>query len=115
MEELYTVTRRGFSLSARLIPVGADLCVIVTGGASHIGGASLAQPGQPAQSLCRPSHRDDVVSARFAQVLSARFGTNVAVLCGIHYDNAAAEDIQQLLELSWELLEKLCKKGGGST
>lgn len=117
-----TVTRDGFSLSAQTGQVGDDLCVLVTGGKAHIGSVSMAMPypekessgtGHAAAStFCRPGHRDDVVSDRFAKTLAARLQQNVTVLCGIHYDNAGPQDIGTLLALADELLEILCAGHG---
>lgn len=119
----YTVTKKNFSLMAQVIPVGQDLCVIVTGGTAHIGSISTAIPypnldtssshRSILSTFCMAGHKDNQISAHFSATLAERLGKNVTVLCGIHYDNASPQDIQMLLSLSTELLDVLCGEKGG--
>lgn len=113
----YTAEREGFTLAARTVPMGRDLCVLVSGGAAHIGSISAATPrpslagpaavSATASTFCYPGHKDGKIGERFAEVLSARLEKKVAVICGIHYDGLTAEGIAAITALAQELLERV--------
>lgn len=112
----YQVSRDSITLTAQAIPVGKDLCVLVTGGAAHIGSVSMATPrpslrdpavmSATASTFCYPGHKDDRVGNLFAERLSATLGKKVVAVCGIHYDYLTAAQIEMVMALSAELLEQ---------
>ena len=113
----YISERAGFSLKAQTFSLGSDLCVVVTGGAAHLGSVSIATPrpslADPAvtsatvSTFCYPGHKDDKIGNLFAETLSARLVKKVTVLCGIHYDNATGAQIAEIVEKTNEMLQKL--------
>jgi hypothetical protein len=83
--------------------------VLLTGGCrTHVGAVSVACPGGEVETLQRPTHRDGVVSSRWAGVLCQRLDAPVTVACGIHYDGVDRGDIAQIVAACDRLLEALC-------
>ena len=103
--------------SRKVLPVGQDLCVLVTGGAAHIGSISAATPrpsladpdkiSATASTFCYPGHKDSQVGNLFAETLSARLNQKVVALCGIHYDNITPDGIAAVLSLAKTLLNQI--------
>lgn len=86
---------------------GADLAVRLYGGVRpHIGSVVLAVPRPSLQDpsrmsatasvLNRPGHQDEWPARRLAESFASRLQTNVAVFCGIHYDNLDGEQIREV-------------------
>lgn len=86
---------------------GGDLAVQLYGGSRpHIGSVVLAVPRPSLQDasrtsatssvLNRPAHLDEGPARHLAESLASRLGTNVAVLCGIHYDRLGDDQIREV-------------------
>ncbi len=97
---------------------GADLAIRLYGGSrAHIGSVvfavvrpSLRDPditSSTASVLNRPGHRDEWPARRIAEDFSSRLKTNVAVLCGIHYDGLDREQIEDVNRLCGSLARKV--------
>lgn len=118
----YQVNRDAIALTAQTLPVGKDLCVLVTGGVAHIGSVSAATPrpslrdpavmSATASTFCYPGHKDDRVGNLFAERLSAALGKKVVTLCGIHYDSLTPAQIEIVMVLASELLEDILRGEG---
>lgn len=99
-----------FSLTARVIPMGKDFCVTVTGGLVHVGCAAMAVPHpgltDPAQTSATVSvlnaagHRDGALAQRISKRLSASLGCTVAVVCGVHFDGLGQMEIARITKLA---------------
>jgi len=108
----------GRRLSARAHFAGEDLCVLLTGGDSpHVGSVSLGiarkslkgdgSGSATISTLNVTGHKDDVLGNMFARRLAAILGKTVCVACGVHCDNATAEDLKRIMRDARVLLEKL--------
>lgn len=104
----------GFPITVTATPAGADWNVIILGGcAPHVGSVSLAEYCDGAvtlRTLLRATHKDQIVGDRFAQVLAEQSKSTVCVSCGIHYDNANPQQLQQIVAATEELLITLCEQ-----
>lgn len=98
--------------------MGADLCVAVSGGdREHIGAVALAQPhpGETdpgkreanASVIAVAGHREDDLARRVASRLASRFGCTVSVACGIHVDRILPNELEDALELVYQLTDEL--------
>ena len=99
-----------FALRMAIEDMGRDLNVSLCGGDSpHIGAVALAVP-RP--SLRHPDltsasvsvvtvtgHKEDDLARSVGRALASTLGRTVAVSCGIHLDNAAEREIDQVLQL----------------
>lgn len=114
----------GVTLTAEVIPMGEDLCVVITGGdRPHVGCVTLAVPHPGISDPSLPSatvstlnlraHRDDLLAGPIAKSLSAVLGRPVAVVCGVHFEcfspELAAKVKQAEKELSREILKQLSR------
>ena len=86
------------------IMIGEDLLVVLSGEGQHIGGCSIAESyrskGSEAanvSSISRKGHQDIEMTRLIAQKVSKRSGLVVAVVGGIHIDNASNTEIDQIL------------------
>ena len=117
MEITVECTRDRFTLAARVIGIGDDLLVVVSGGRAHIGAVALAQPAQShlylekvyASTSVLPvmGHQEDVVVQKVAHHLCKAFTTNVVVLAGIHWDDLAPAEIACVLDVVDDLRGKI--------
>jgi len=93
---------------AQVSELGSDLMVYIGGGEEpHLGAVALGspEPARPgyAESTATVSvisvygHRDDEVARYAAKMLSAALGCQVAVVAGIHIDNASPEELAILM------------------
>lgn len=94
-------------LTARLQPVDGGMRVEIYGGTRpHIGAVSIAGPDGKVSTTQFPTHRDGVVSARWAGALAEAGYRPAVVLAGIHYDNLDRAGINQVTEAAERLLEQ---------
>ena len=104
----------GFPITVTATPAGSDRNVVILGGcAPHIGSVSLAEYHDGVvtlRTLLRDTHKDQIVGDRFARVLAKRSKCAVCVSCGIHYDNADQQQLQQIVAATEELLAALCER-----
>ena len=103
----------GRQIACRWIPLDDGLQLLLTGGdRSHIGAVSTAEPDGTVQTQTFPGHRDQELSAPWARTLAQRLGCRVCVICGIHYDDLAREDLQTVLAAADALLEAILQRLG---
>ena len=101
----------GAELFCTATPLDEGLHVLLTGGhKSHIGAISTAGPGEPAHTKGFPGHKDQYISAPWAERLADRRKQRVCVVCGIHYDDATKEQIGEILHVTEEMLEELLSR-----
>lgn len=104
----------GYPITVTAAPAGADWNVTVLGGcAPHVGSVSLAEYCEGAvtlRTLLRETHKDQIVGDKFARALAEQAKCTVCVSCGIHYDNANPQQLQQIVAATEELLIKLCEQ-----
>lgn len=111
------------TLTAQLLPMGEDWCLVVTGGdRPHLGCAAVAvphpgisdpsMPSATVSTLNLPGHRDDHLANRIAKTLSAGLGRSVAVLCGVHFDSFSPEMISDGERAADELCRLVLERGG---
>jgi len=105
-------------LRLQFIRMGADACLILTGGdRPHLGAAAVAQsreslavPGKPSSTVSNITllgHKDDVLAREIARRFSEATATNVVVCCGIHLDSISTEEIEEILAISSDILEEM--------
>ncbi len=107
----------GKTITVMLNFVGRDLNVVIAGGdKEHIGSVSIAVPresltgdGKSAtvSTFVYTGHKDDVVGNEFAKCLCTRLQCRVVVCCGIHYDGAEKDELQEVVRVSKILLEQV--------
>lgn len=108
-------TLYGKQICAEVTLLDAGLHVLLTGGeCTHIGAAALAQGGELLACPSFPGHREQVVCERWAREISRIMEGCVTVCGGIHYDNAAPQQIESILhiceELLWALIARLSRR-----
>lgn len=106
-----------FEVSARIVPVGVDLLVVLTGGRAHIGAVAIAQPrpsisdatkiGATSSVFTRVGHKEDVVAKAMSEDLSKALNTVATVVAGLHWDNMKPEDIGMVVEMCGAVTKKI--------
>lgn len=81
--------------------------LLIGGTRTHVGAVSTGLPGQKPVTEVLPGHKEHYISEHWAKTLADVLGEPACVVCGIHYDDATGEEIQQILALTQELLSKL--------
>jgi hypothetical protein len=100
----------GFEIMACVTKLDDGLNVLVTGGSkTHIGAISYAAPGESPKTIALPGHKDHVISEHWALALANAFDCPAAVECGVHYENASKEQIEEIVLSCEGLLEEIRK------
>ena len=82
--------------------------VLLYGGhSSHVGSVSTASPTSAVRTLTVPGHKEFVISEKWASILAAASQADVCICCGIHYDQAGAEDISSITRATDDMLDEL--------
>ena len=88
--------------------VGKDLLVTLGGGErTHIGGVVVCEPGKEAHVVRLGNHYDVFVLQPMAEKLCGRYSCTVVCTGGIHIDDATKEEIEEIKENCWKLLEQM--------
>lgn len=110
MPEMRKQTSRGeLVLEQRII--GEDLVISLTGGKGHIGAVAVGYydriPGHASSSVITlPSHRDDAIALDAARRISSVTHSTTVFTAGIHFENITAEEIEEVLSASDELINE---------
>ncbi len=106
----------------RVLPLGKDLCVALSGGdKEHIGAVALAEPRPSLQDrgttsatvsvLAVTGHKEDEVAREVARNMAAALKVRVSVACGIHVEHADQEEIDEIIQavraLTLEMIQAL--------
>ena len=109
--------KRKFTIFAEIKDIGRDLLIILTGGDCHIGAVSTAQ-------LCRGinntekltssvstltfyGHQDNEVTKIISKTVSRSISRNVVTVGGMHWDRLSPEELNEILLLVNELIDKI--------
>jgi gallate decarboxylase subunit D len=105
------LTRNAGSADLRIeaTRLGRDLLITLVGGDAHVGAVALAGPNQRADVsvLSVPKHRDEVIAKEAALRISKEFNCNCVVIVGIHVSNASADQINEIIDASFWLVDEL--------
>ena len=108
---VFTVSagRGRFRLTALVAAAGNDLVVSIIGGdRPHVGAVAAAyctpaawnekRPAVSASVITLPGHREDEIARIAALKLAKRFGVNVAVSAGMHWNVISGQGIAAVLK-----------------
>jgi len=110
-----------YDLSASVRFIGQDVLVAIWGGEKpHIGAVAVALPrpslkdpdvtSASASVICLVGHKEDELAKAAAEILAAALNTQVVVTAGIHWDDLDAQGIQQIIQNSNVLVDKILEK-----
>lgn len=104
----------GFPIRVEIRKLDEGWDVGIFGGCkTHVGAVTLIEPDGTVQSLERTGHKDGLVSSHWAVELATYLNAPVCVHCGIHYDNATAEQVQAIVAACNELLNAVILQMAG--
>lgn len=101
-----------------LIPMGKDLCVVISGGeVPHLGAvaisqsrASLDDPKKLSAStsvFALVGHKEDELARMVAHTITKNLGKNAVVCCGIHLDQITMQEIEETKKLVEKVTERI--------
>jgi hypothetical protein len=100
-------------LNLKAVPMGSDLCVVITGGDTpHLGAVTVVSASKEPVTEAFDEHKDDAVTKLAAEILRREFAGSFAVCCGIHLDNIEKQEIADILEMSEQMVRELCRRLG---
>jgi hypothetical protein len=98
-------------LSLKAVPMGPDLCVIITGGDTpHLGALTVVPESKEPVTVAFDEHKDDHVTKLAARILRREFSGNFVICCGIHLDHIEKREIADVLKMSEEMVCELCRR-----
>lgn len=107
----FTAKRGRIAITLRLLHMGSDAQVLISGGRAHLGAVALAFPSADGarlreQSIRLSGHREDNLAARAARRMAAVLGCAVCVSAGIYYEHITREEIALAENLAADLTER---------
>jgi len=89
--------------------LGRDLLVVLVGGEAHVGAVALGgfHKRSYASVITVPDHRDDIIAKEAASRISKALNCSCVVIVGIHVSNASKQQISQIIEASFTLINEL--------
>lgn len=114
MIKIYKKVNR-LELNLLAVPMGKDICIILTGGDTpHLGAITLGSCTLNPQTSSFDTHKEGIITKMLANMLRDVYKGNFVVCCGIHLDNITQEEISSVKDLccqmATELLEQLAQK-----
>lgn len=109
------ITHRLFGrpIICQVTDLDGDISVLVHGGdRSHIGAVSIAGPDMETLTHSFPGHKEQLITAPWAEKIAAKSGKQVCVQAGVHYDNATARQIGEIMALLDRTLEEILDRMG---
>ncbi|WP_099469368.1 prenylated flavin chaperone LpdD [Konateibacter massiliensis] len=95
----------GHKVEAIITKMPKDVHILLIGGElAHTGAVSVFKNGDEEVYTELRGHKEGSISSKWAKELSALFLCRVTVVCGIHYDNATKEMIQEIVKRTDEML-----------
>lgn len=102
----------GADIIAQVTVLDNGVHVLLTGGdRTHVGAVSVAYPQGNITTQQFPSHKDGVVSERWAKALCEAGRRPAVVVAGIHYDDLSREQIAEVVALTDDMLRELLCRG----
>ena len=109
-----------YVIEATLLTSGDDITIIINGGTDyHIGALAFSTLDKNSLEnktsakigvLKAINHKEDELCKKYAIFFSEKFDVSVAVIAGIHIDNATTSEIKKLLENIDIVLNNLANK-----
>lgn len=104
----WTAELFGEQLSVEAKWLDDGVVVEVYGGCrTHVGAVCHAVGGIKRQTIRLDSHKEHLITEKWAPRLSVMWDTPVTMLCGIHYDGPTREMLDQIVRLAESLLQEL--------
>lgn len=106
----FEITRElyGEPITALVLCFESGVHVSLFGGQlPHIGAVSVANPSGEVETTEFPTHKEGVVSDRWAKALAEAGYVPDVVEAGIHYDNLSKEGIMEVLNLTEQMLSEV--------
>lgn len=101
-------TLLGADITAQVLQLDHDLQVALFGGTCpHIGAVSIVSPAGEVTTQQFPTHKDGVVSERWAKALADAGYCPAVVTVGIHYDDLSRDGIAAVVELTDRMLDEV--------
>ena len=101
-------------IQRKMIPMGDDMLIVVTGGQEHIGTLVMAIPYQKENEVhvtcsCLNvlSHKDEDVARVYAKEYCLLSNHVTCCVCGIHYDNLSSDGIKEVMNWVKEDVKKM--------
>ena len=98
----------GASIAVQVFCLRSGFQIGVYGGTlPHIGAVSVADPQGNITTQQFPTHKDGIISERWARALSEAGYRPAVVTAGIHYDHLNREQIAAVVEITDSMLSEL--------
>ncbi|MHC1720016.1 MAG: hypothetical protein AB9844_04825 [Clostridiaceae bacterium] len=101
-------SKDGIELNLRAIEMGKDVCIVMTGGESHLGAVTVGAADMDPETVAVGTHKEYFVTDKIAGILKEKYSGSFVICSGIHFENIKKEEIEAVLQLSCNMAEDLC-------
>ncbi len=102
--------RNRIRLSIKAMQMGQDICVIITGGAPHLGAVTSGSKTTAPETTVFDEHKENHVTELAAGILRQEFDGNFVVCCGIHLDNIEKQEIADVMDMCRQMIFELSRR-----
>ncbi|MDR0305477.1 MAG: hypothetical protein LBI42_01435 [Chitinispirillales bacterium] len=92
-------------LILKAVMMGNDLCLLLTGGASHIGAVCVGS--ECMANVAFPYHRENYLNHDLSEILRKKWNANYVIVSGIHFDEITKEEIDLVRKMAVSLIEQV--------
>ncbi|WP_238916466.1 hypothetical protein [Clostridium sp. YIM B02555] len=93
------------------IPMGKDICIIVTGGDTpHLGAVTTGSRISTNETFTFPNHKEGIITKMLGEILNKEYVGSFVLCCGIHLDNITKQEISDARNLCSEMIIELCEQ-----
>jgi len=117
--DMITIAERdgNFEINALVHLMGADILVVLGGGALHIGAVGIGQPrpslrdegkiSSTGSVFTFPGHKEDAVAKSMSEELARRLNRRTVVVAGMHWDGLGTADLDRILSICKRITERI--------
>ncbi|MFC6323630.1 prenylated flavin chaperone LpdD [Companilactobacillus baiquanensis] len=111
----FQVTKEDYTMTAKVLIVGIDLFIVVTGGDNpHIGTVTTLSSQTDIQTIRYPSHdgrfhKDDILAYRIAKIIKSDLPGSCTITSGVHVNHISKKQIMVSSSMAVDLGQQILK------
>lgn len=95
-------------INVSVLIVQGEIQILISGGdKEHIGSVCIIDSNGNSINHCFSGHRDNIIAQKWVLEIYKKTQRTVVVSAGIHYENITSKDIEQIINITDDLLKKI--------
>lgn len=102
-----SISKGRITLSVKVLHIGEDILIIISGGKAHIGAVSLTNHKNAPKTISLDSHKEDVITSNMAKTLQTKTKKNLCIIAGVHFNDILPREINDVLALCEDVAKEI--------